>query len=224
MSSARFGSISTKTDQGNKNRIGETLLVAEFDCREKTFGSMPMMGKANTRLNYDDYILLPEDKLYEVLDGDLYRVPAPSIRHQRALRNLEFALIQHVKTRNPGELFHSPCEVILSDKNIVQPDILFVRKNRIGIIGELNLRGAPDLVIEILSNAMRKKNLRAKRKIYAGFRIQEYWIVDLRIDCIEVLIWSEIGYISGGIYGKRDKFHSPLLPGLGLLPLKVFSE
>src|SRR3989337_2845338 len=119
--------------------------------------SKSTMRRANVRFAYQDYLLLPEDKRYEILDGDLYVVAAPNTRHQRVSRNLEFVLFQHVRERRLGEVLYAPYDVILSEENVVQPDILFVRKERLDTISEMNLPGAPDLVVEILSGGTRKK-------------------------------------------------------------------
>jgi Uma2 family endonuclease len=113
--------------------------------------------------------------------------------------------------------------VIFSEENVVQPDILFVRKERAGIIGEMNLQGAPDLVIEILSAGTRSKDLDLKRKIYAGFGVQEYWIVDPELATVEVLVWSELGYITAGVCGRSDRLSSPLLPDLNVPLSEVFA-
>lgn len=77
--------------------------------------------------------------------------PSPVPKHQRISRKIEFFLDRHVTENDLGEIFYAPCDVYLDDKNVVQPDILFIAKNRMGIIGEKNIQGAPDLVIEIIS-------------------------------------------------------------------------
>jgi Uma2 family endonuclease len=182
------------------------------------------MQRANVRFNYRDYALLPADKRYEVLDGDLCMVPAPGIKHQRVSRKMVIALSRHLKAENKGELFYAPCDVILSDEDIVQPDILFVRKERSFIIRELNLKGPPDLAIEILSPGTRDKDLEVKRKIYARFGVKEYWILDPDAETVEVLVWSELGYASAGIYSKSDRLSSPLLPHMELLLAEIFEE
>jgi len=181
------------------------------------------MRRAKVRFTYNDYLLLPEDKRYEILDGDLYVVAAPNTRHQRVSRKLEVALIQHTEDKGLGEILDAPYDVIFSEENVVQPDILFVRKERAGIIGEMNLQGAPDLVIEILSAGTRSKDLDLKRKIYAGFGVQEYWIVDPELATVEVLVWSELGYITAGVCGKPDRLSSPLLPDLNVPLSEVFA-
>jgi Uma2 family endonuclease len=181
------------------------------------------MRRAKVRFTYNDYLLLPEDKRHEILDGDVYVVAAPNIRHQSVSLNLVVALYQHVTKKGLGRVLEAPCDVILSEENVVQPDILFVRKERIGIIGEINLQGAPDIVIEILSEGTRCKDLEVKKKIYAQFGVPEYWIVDPEADTAEVLVWSELGYVTAGVYGKQDRLSSPMLPNLNLLLSEVFA-
>jgi Uma2 family endonuclease len=178
------------------------------------------MRKANVRYNYHDYLLLPEDKRYEILDGELYMVPAPNIRHQRLLREIFDVLHHHTREKKLGEVFLAPCDVVLSDENVLQPDVLFVSKEHPDIIGTANITGPPDLVIEILSPGTRNKDLEVKRKIYAGFGIQEYWIVDPEAETVEVLVWSEQGYVSAGNFQKSESLASPLLRELNL-PISV---
>ncbi len=180
------------------------------------------MKQAKVRFTYSDYLLLPEDKRYEIIDGELFMVAAPNTRHQRISRRIEAALLQHIEEEGLGEFFHAPYDVILSDENVVQPDILFVRKERAGVITDANLQGAPDLVVEILSPGTRSKDLELKRKAYARFGVQEYWIVDPEADTVEVLLWSESGYVPAGVFTKADRLSSPLLPELNLPLSAIF--
>jgi Uma2 family endonuclease len=181
------------------------------------------MKQAKVRFNYDDYLQLPEDKRYEILDGELYVVPAPNTRHQTVGLNLMVALHQHVKSGALGRILNAPYDVVLSDENVLQPDIVFVCRERLSIIGEANIRGAPDLVVEILSPGTRQKDLAIKRKIYARFGIQEYWIVDPDAATVEVLAWKVSGYITAGLYRQSDRLSSPLLPELALVLNEVFA-
>jgi Uma2 family endonuclease len=180
------------------------------------------MKRANVTFTYHDYLQLPEDKRYEILDGELYVAPSPTVKHQRVSGNLDMALRQYVRATGSGEVLYAPCDVILSEENVVQPDILYVRRERAGIIGEANLQGAPDLAVEILSRETRNRDLEIKRKIYARSGVQEYWIVDPNAETIEVLVWNESGYVSAGVYGKADRLSSPLLPDLNLPLGEVF--
>jgi len=181
------------------------------------------MRRAKVRFTYNDYLLLPEDKRYEILDGDLCVVAAPNIRHQSVSINLVVALFQYVRGNGLGRVLEAPCDVILSEENVVQPDILFVRKEHAGIIGETNLDGAPDVVIEIMSEGTRCKDTEVKKKIYAGFGVPEYWIVDPEAATVEVLVWRELGYVTAGVYGESDRLSSPLLPDLNLPLSEVFA-
>ncbi len=181
------------------------------------------MRRNPVRFNYSDYLLLPEDKRYEILDGDLYMIASPDIQHQRVSLRLTLALAEQTKNGAPGEILEAPCDVILSEDNIVQPDILFVRKEHAGIVGTFNVQGAPDLVIEILSEGTRSKDLELKGKIYGRFGVQEYWIVDPDASTIEALAWSELGYLSAGVFRKSDRMSSPLLPKLKFPLREIFN-
>ncbi len=174
------------------------------------------MPRANVRFNYRDYLLLPEDKRYEILNGELYVVPAPNTRHQRLLGEMYDVLLHHVRAKQLGEVLLAPYDVVLSDETIVQPDLVFVSNERLGVIGEANIAGPPDLAIEILSPGTREKDLEIKRKLYASFGIREYWVVDPDEQTIQVLVWSDQGYVSAGVFGKSDRLTTPLLPDLNL--------
>jgi len=115
-------------------------------------------------------------------------------------------------------------DLVLSEENVVQPDILLVRKERTDIIGEANITAAPDLVIEILSAGSRCKDLELKRKTYAQFGIQEYWVIDPDAETAEVLVWSKLGYVTAATYAKSLSLSSPLLPDLNLPLSEIFAE
>ena len=86
------------------------------------------------RFTYEDYLNTPEDKRYELLDGELIMVSSPSIPHQRTERKLGIRLGGFVERHDMGEMFFAPTDVILSDTDVVQPDLLFVSRERARII------------------------------------------------------------------------------------------
>jgi Uma2 family endonuclease len=185
------------------------------------------MAKTGTRNSYvrfhcNNSFPLPENRRCKLLDGNLCTPPAPSIRHQAVSLNIAAALLRHVEARKLGRVLQGPCDVVLSEKTVIRPDILFVKRERRGLIGELSLRGKPDLVIEVQPGAIHEKDCRSKRKICARFEIPEYWAVDPDSETVETLVWSELGYVSAGSYGKSDRVSSPLLPGLNLPLFKIF--
>jgi Uma2 family endonuclease len=164
----------------------------------------------------------PEDTHVRILNGNPCPPSIPGIKHRSVALKVAAALLRYVETRKLGRVLQAPCNVVLSGKIVIQPDILFVKKERRSLIGEMNLRGAPDLVIEILSRATREHEFKAKRRIYAHFEIPECWAVDSDASTVETMVWSEMGYVSVGQYRKSDRLSSPLLRGLNLPLSKIF--
>ena len=143
------------------------------------------------RFRYEDYKSLAEsmEKRYELLDGDLLMVPAPTTTHQRISRNLEVRLYEYCQRTGVGEVLDSPVDVVLGEadaREVVQPDILLVAKERLSIIAEEEVRGAPDLVVEILSTGTEHRDRGYKKILYGRYGVREYWIVDPADRAIEV--------------------------------------
>ncbi len=174
------------------------------------------------RFTYQDYLQLSEDRRYEIVDGDLYVVPAPIPYHQKVSRNFEFLLYEYVKEHDLGEVLHAPCDLLLSESDVVQPDIMFIAKDQLSIITDANIQGAPTVVIEILSPSSEKRDRGAKQKLYARAGIQEYWIVDLRVKTVEVLRLTLSGYSQHAYFQVEDSLHSLIFPHLTIPLLDVF--
>ena len=123
---------------------------------------------------------MPDDgNRYEAIEGDLYMTPAPSPRHQILLLRLYDALAAVLRERHGGVLLVAPVGVEFpSTGEGVQPDILFVSDERRGIIRDTSVRGAPDLVVEILSPSTASHDRGTKRRLYERQGVREYWIVD----------------------------------------------
>jgi len=182
------------------------------------------MKQANIKFTYHNYLMLPSDKRYEIVEGALLVVPAPCLNHQRILRKLGTALSIYAERHRIGEVFYAPCDVVLSMENIVQPDLLLVANERKGILTAANVQGPPDLVVEILSESTKQRDLEIKRKLYAKYGVREYWIVDPEAAMVEVLLWSESGYAPAGICGITDRLSSPLLPEFNLPLSEIFKK
>lgn len=167
---------------------------------------------------YEDYRDLPDDGYrYEIIEGELYMTPAPNIGHQRSSGELEYALQTFVKTRNLGIVLHAPCDVILEPKATpVQPDILFVAKERLDIITEQNVHGPPDLIIEILPPATRDFDREKKFALYEQAGVQEYWLVDPDHHTIEVFVLAEGAYTLLGRFGAGELARSQILAGFSV--------
>ncbi|MEW6675939.1 MAG: Uma2 family endonuclease [Nitrospirota bacterium] len=132
---------------------------------------MPPAVIEKKRYTYEDYLKTPEDERYELIGGELLITPSPIPNHQRISRKLEFMLEKFVTENNLGEVFYAPCDVYLDEENVVQPDILFISKERLNIISEKNIQGAPDLVIEIISENTAYRDLVQKKRLYARFGV-----------------------------------------------------
>ncbi len=171
---------------------------------------------------YEDYLKTPDDERYELIEGDLMMTPAPSIKHQRVSRKLAFVLENFVMSHELGELFYAPCDVFLDDKNVVQPDILFISKERLNIIGEKNIQGAPDLAIEITSQSTAYRDLALKKKLYAKYGVKEYWIVDPMQDTVEVYLLKNSAYTLERAYEKSGVLELDCLKPLKIDLSKIF--
>lgn len=171
------------------------------------------------KFTYEDYLRLPDDgKRYQIIGGEVHMVPAPAPAHQRISGNLYVLLRAFVVERELGEVFDAPCDVVLSEEDVVQPDLFFISKDRRHLITERNISGAPDLVIEILSPHTEKLDRALKRNLYAKYGVREYWLVDLTTKTVEILTLRDDGFMSASLLGMGDELRSPLLGGsLGLV-------
>lgn len=156
---------------------------------------MPISPTDHKVWSYQDYLNEEEGEIYEIIEGDLLMTPpSPNIKHQFISRNLEFLIFQYVKENDLGEVAYAPVDVVLDDKNVVQPDILFISKSNTEIIKENAVFGSPDVVIEILSPSSIQRDRYEKKKLYEHFRIKEYWIIDPPNCSIEVLVLEDDRY------------------------------
>ncbi|MBX2821551.1 MAG: Uma2 family endonuclease [Rhodothermaceae bacterium] len=180
-----------------------------------------------TLLTYEDYCLIPNDgNRYEVVDGALHMSPAPIIRHQQISIQLVSVLFKHVTDHDLGLLFHAPCDVVLSEHNVVQPDMLFISKERTSIITDKNVQGAPDLLVEILSEGNRRHDEVVKRKLYESFDVNEYWIIDPVLELVKVYRLEEGSYSGAKELSaeREDVLSSPLLSGFELALTTLFKS
>src|SRR2546428_4377823 len=105
-------------------------------------------------LTAEDYRLMPETgPRYQLIDGELFMAPAPNRYHQDISRNIEFILMKYLESHAAGKLYYAPFDVYLTEHNVFQPDIVFVANDRLPILTDAGAEGAPNLVIEILSDS-----------------------------------------------------------------------
>lgn len=179
--------------------------------------------KSSVEFTYEDYTQFPDDgKRYEIIEGELFMSPSPRTKHQRILVKLLTAISSFLEGENMGEVFAAPYDVILSSKNVIQPDIIFVADKNKSIITEKNITGSPDFVIEIISPSNRIMDLKKKKALYEEFKIPEYWIVDPDLETIDKFILHEEFYEDAGHFEIEDKIKCGSIPGLQINLKKIF--
>jgi Uma2 family endonuclease len=171
------------------------------------------------KLTYDDFVHFPDDgKRHELIDGEHYVTPSPSRRHQQIVRELLGHIWSYLKHHPTGEIFGAPFDVVFSDFDVVEPDLLFVSAERTKVLTEKNVQGAPDLVVEVGSPSTRRRDERTKLQLYERFGVQEYWVVDPDLDALKVYRLVEGRYQRAAelTLAAHDVLTTPLMPGLEL--------
>lgn len=162
---------------------------------------------------YDDYANLPDDGTrYELSDGTLeLMTPAPSPKHQMISNKLQNLLT--TSCESDYYIFTSPIDLILSQKEVRQPDLVMVHRSKISIITQRGIEGAPDLVAEIISPHSVRRDRYSKRIVYAQYGIPEYWLIDPANQALEQFLLTEANkYELAMLYELEDTVRSERLP------------
>jgi len=180
------------------------------------------------KLTYDDFVQFPDDgKRHELIDGEHYVTPSPNTKHQDILGNLFGLIWTHLQSHPVGRAFLSPFDVVFSNFDVVEPDLLYISRERLdAVLTKAHVRGAPDLVVEIGSPSTRRRDETIKRHLYERFGVSEYWVIDPEVDAIKV--FRQIGdrYERAAELAAEhdDVLRSPLLPGLELPLARIFKD
>lgn len=177
----------------------------------------------STKFTHADLLLMPnDDKRREIVDGELYVTPSPKFRHQAILTNILGAFLRYLEHHPIGRVIPAPMDVILSDLDVVEPDLLFVLNEHRDIFQDW-VRGAPDLVVEILSPTTASIDRGPKLKAYARFRVPQCWLVDPDRRSIEIYEFAPEGYRLSRTLGENDSVTSTLLPEFSLAVSQALS-
>lgn len=183
---------------------------------------------SDVKLTYDDFVQFPDDgKRHELIDGEHYVTAAPNTKHQRVVTDFTGMLWAFVRSRQLGQVFVAPFDVVFSDVDVVEPDLLFISKARQDdVLTAAHVRGAPDLVVEVGSPSTRKVDETTKRRLYERYGVAEYWVVDPELDEIKVYRragdrFERMALLSAE---QRDVLTSPLFPGLELPLTDIFAS
>ena len=180
----------------------------------------------SVKFTYEDFVKFPDDgKRHEIIDGEHYVTPAPNTKHQRIVSRLILSLGSYLEHDPIGEVFVAPFDVVFSNFNVVEPDLLYISRERRDILTDKHVQGAPDLVVEILSPGTRRTDEIKKRNLYKRF-VREYWIVDPELEITKVYRQVEGAFARVAELSAEadDTLTTPLLPGWSVALTKIFAE
>jgi Uma2 family endonuclease len=181
--------------------MAERMIVAAsfFASGGKEQQEMSLPKPVNEKFSYSDYVTWPDDERWEIIDGVAYNMtPAPVVKHQRIVSKLDRKLGEQAEEKG-CTLFIAPTDVVFDEHNVVQPDVLVVCDR--AKITEKNIRGAPDLVIEVLSPSTSVKDRREKKLLYERFGVREYILIHPEDELVERF------FLEGGAYRAPDIFN-----------------
>ncbi len=175
--------------------------------------SVPLYGQGKKQVTYQDYRQLPPDDFrHQLIEGEIVMTPASKVVHQIVKNNWLKAFQKFVESQQLGLVLDAPCDVYLDEHNVVQPDVFFISRDRLAIVTEEIVKGAPDLILEVLSPASAYYDLVEKKALYARFGVKEYWIVDPKWQ------WAEVYWNANNAFQlhqraeKEGGVHSRLFP------------
>lgn len=173
------------------------------------------MATRTKPVTYDDYRTLPDDgNQYQIIEGQLIMAPSPTAIHQLILGRLFTLANGYVEKNNLGTIILAPLDVVLSMRDVVQPDLMYISRERADIIAENNVVEAPDLVVEILSPATRTTDRTSKKELYQRYGVREYWIVDPTRKTIEQFILQGQTFELNGTFEASQSITSSTVKGL----------
>ncbi|MBA2278698.1 MAG: Uma2 family endonuclease [Chloroflexia bacterium] len=174
-------------------------------------------------LTYDDLCRMPDDgQRYEIIGGELIVSPAPNRDHQDVAYRLTRLIGDKVDAEKLGSVRFAPIDVRLSPTDVVQPDLLYIRRDRIHIYhARGDVQGPPDLVVEIISPSSEKTDPGRKFDLYASSGVPEYWLVDPATRRFQLFVLREGRYEEST--AKDGGLRSEVIPGLVVDPAALFA-
>jgi Uma2 family endonuclease len=182
------------------------------------------MTEKHATWTVEDYLRLPDDGTRcEIIDGERLMTPSPFPPHQCIASNVVGRLLPFVKARALGRVMFAPSDVFLSKRTVVQPDVYFISNARGSIYQPRGIFGAPDFVIEILSEDDPERDRVRKRRLYARHGVREYWIVDPQSRRIEVFVLEGRRLVLKATHDSGEVRSLAVLPGF-TAPLDAIFE
>jgi len=169
-------------------------------------------------LTYPDYVQLtpPDSSQYQLIQGELITMTSPNTRHQSIILNISFHLLSFLNKNALGKLFISPMDVVFTDGDVYQSDILFILESNQHIIEDTKINGVPDMIVEVLSPSNAYYDLVVKKKIYEKCGVREYWIVDPIQNTLDLYVLHNNKFQHKIQIEKKGKIPSEIFPDLEL--------
>lgn len=179
---------------------------------------------AHKRLTYEDYVKIPDDgKKYEIIDGRLILKDSASADHQGVGLGFLLAFGNYFRSTQRGRVIYD-LDTTPAKFQVLRPDILVFRKERMRVITKKRALELPDIVIEILSSNYRY-DLGRKRHLYAEYGAKEYWVAYQAIQRVDVYKLAELGkFASPVLYESGDTLTTDLFPDFALPILTLYEE
>jgi Uma2 family endonuclease len=183
-----------------------------------------MTAAIHTKMTYQDLLDLPEDgKRREIIGGELFVAASPSVKHQRLLSRLYRACFTTLELTGWGEVFFSPLDVVFSETNVVEPDIIIIRADRREALTSTHVMIVPDIVFEVISPFSRRHDEVTKLSMYAEYGVPEFWLVDSITHTLRGLTLRNGAYEN--IVPEADgRIRSVVAPDLALDPAELFAN
>ena len=177
------------------------------------------------RWTFDELLAeLPEsNQPTELWDGELILPPSPSFDHQETSDHFHDQLKAWVRAHRLGKTAVAPIDMVLSPHRATQPDVLFISNERLGIIQD-RVRGAADLVVEVISPESRRRDRIDKRDLYEQHGVREYWLIDPEAQTVEVLFRERGQLRLVGRWQRGERAKSRLLEGFTVRVEELFAE
>ena len=184
--------------------------------------------RAKTKLTGADYMRLtpPSHRgvRYQLIEGELIEMAGPNDPHQVFIGNLYIETTIQVRALGIGETRISPYDVAVDEHNTFQPDMLFVSNERRDIFDGHGVTGAPDLVVEVLSESTRQRDLNVKFPVYARNGVREMLAVDLQAETIAKYVGDGQSMTLARVYGPDDVLTSDAMPGVAVELAPLFAR
>ena len=174
------------------------------------------------KITYADYLKIDDNNRYEIFNGELLMVPAPSTDHQAISRNIGSLIWSFVKQKVIGKVFNAPVDVVFDDDEVFQPDIVFIKSENQHIIRKSAIKGIPDLIVEIVSPSSAFYDMVEKKEVYGKYGVKEYWLVFPDEKVIEIFTLEKGGYREFCKSKKKGTVKSNVLEGLEIDSKDVF--